>query len=397
MRRLTAVGGLMLATALAVTGCSGGSPSAGSAGDAPREVPSVPVITTTFGKPTWGVRLSVDEHADAPLVTADRVLVLTNGQLYGYDAAGKEVWAAAPKGFSDKDRVKDSNGYPLLRQVTPEVVAVVDAGKATGEGIAEDAHQARATLFNLADGKVVKEVTVRGTDSDTPSVSKFGLAFVTGDTVTSIRSDGSTEETPLKLDERSADDATEDAGTIGDVTVTRTGDGGYAFPTWNTASKSLVKHPSGTRIDATDNDDLVVVSWHQAEGFRSKAGSGTALLRVSTGEVVAKLDCTTDTFGTFSASPNGKYLVRDGLRIATSGTPECIGGGDGEKTVDLTAVTDDGRAFGSAGDLFVDVPAGGEAKTAPRDGAKLPIGVMNGNVAVHWDRDAGVLTGNPIT
>lgn len=63
----------------------------------------------------------------------------------------------------------------------------------------------------------------------------------------------------------------------------------------------------------------------------------------------------------------------------------------------LTAVTDDGTAYGRAseGDLVVAPADGGGPETlALPDGANPPIGFLEGNLAVHYDAGQGIMTAN---
>ncbi len=80
---------------------------------------------------------------------------------------------------------------------------------------------------------------------------------------------------------------------------------------------------------------------------------------------------------------------------------KCFGGGDGEKKIEFTAVADDGTAYGETedGELVV-VTNGGEAEVFE---ALVPVGVMNGDIAIHvsGEDDEGVwgdptITANPI-
>ncbi len=90
------------------------------------------------------------------------------------------------------------------------------------------------------------------------------------------------------------------------------------------------------------------------------------------------------------------------MRLSPQNSADCTGGGEGQRSVTFTAVTDEGRAFGLAGQggsdaLFVDSKPGEEPETSdlPED-ARPPIGVMEGGLAVHWDAKTGVITANPI-
>jgi len=104
-------------------------------------------------------------------------------------------------------------------------------------------------------------------------------------------------------------------------------------------------------------------------------------------------------------SPNGQFGVwrqawysNNEIRCFGAG-PVPIAGQENEPRIALTAVTDDGTAFGitSNGD-FVVVQPGAEPVISPMpEGALPPIGVMSGNIAIHWDPATGAITANPIT
>lgn len=64
----------------------------------------------------------------------------------------------------------------------------------------------------------------------------------------------------------------------------------------------------------------------------------------------------------------------------------------GSVTVDI------GSGHGRSKSLFVDSTPGQEPKTSPLpDRANPPLGVMNGNLAVHWDDRTGIITANPFS
>lgn len=100
-------------------------------------------------------------------------------------------------------------------------------------------------------------------------------------------------------------------------------------------------------------------------------------------------------------SPNSEWKVAGPLRLSPQNAGDCTGGGEGQRSVRFTAVTDDGRAFGLAGQggadpLFVDSWPGEEPETSdlPED-ARPPIGVMEGDLAIRWDSRTGIITANP--
>ena len=122
-----------------------------------------------------------------------------------------------------------------------------------------------------------------------------------------------------------------------------------------------------------------------------------------TGQVVYELQCP-DLLSTGEMiarnSPNGRYGVAGPFWMSeTEG--KCFGGGDGQKTIEFSAVDDNGTAYGETdeGELVV-ITKGGEPEVSD---APVPIGVMDGNIAIHIDGEKGAgfwidptITANPI-
>ena len=117
---------------------------------------------------------------------------------------------------------------------------------------------------------------------------------------------------------------------------------------------------------------------------------------------MASPECGPATASQFVVSPNRQWRVAGPLRISPQNAGDCTGGGEGQRRVTFTAVTDEGRAFGLAGQggsdaLFVDSKPGEEPETSDlTEGVQPPIGFMEGGLAVHWDAKTGVITANPI-
>ncbi|OLT39502.1 hypothetical protein BJF86_08835 [Serinicoccus sp. CNJ-927] len=126
------------------------------------------------------------------------------------------------------------------------------------------------------------------------------------------------------------------------------------------------------------------------------------VLDVETGEVLSNPECDPPTPTQFVTSPGREWGVLDSMRIDANGEVECVGGGEGERRVILHAITDSGRAFGVAHQganetRFVDLPPSGEPVVSDlAEGARLPIGVMDGDIAIHWDPEDAILTANQI-
>jgi len=126
------------------------------------------------------------------------------------------------------------------------------------------------------------------------------------------------------------------------------------------------------------------------------------VLDAASGNVLAAPECGPAVESQFVVSPDREWKVAGPLRLGPGNRVDCVGGGDGEKSVTFSAVTDEGRAFGTANEggadpLLVDATPGSEPQThALPDGSNPPIGVMESDLAIHWDIKSGIITANPI-
>lgn len=59
-----------------------------------------------------------------PVITAQRVIALSDATVVAYDAQGAEAWSIDWQPLAEEDRAVGAP--PVLRQVSPEVVAVID-------------------------------------------------------------------------------------------------------------------------------------------------------------------------------------------------------------------------------------------------------------------------------
>ena len=205
-----------------------------------------------------------------------------------------------------------------------------------------------------------------------------------------------------------------DARLVGAVSV-----GQHPIGLWETGSVSTLSSFGGSgwssddllpneattnaQVFGSDADTLVLGRWNEPTAGRGEGGEvAFQVLDAASGEVLATPECGPATASPFVVSPNSEWKVAGSLRLSPQNTGDCTGGGEGQRSVTFSAVTDEGRAFGLAGQggsdaLFVDSRPGEEPETSDLpEGARPPIGVMEGGLAVHWDAKTGVITANPI-
>lgn len=133
--RLT-VGTVAVVAALALTGCST-SEEEGPPEAIPEQSETTPEATATnvpalpvgepFGEAVWGFQFAPHGTATtAPVVTGDRLVVLSGPDLLAYDTSGAQVWGATPD-------VLEGKGTDLvLRLVDEETVALITFGQSVG-------------------------------------------------------------------------------------------------------------------------------------------------------------------------------------------------------------------------------------------------------------------------
>ncbi|WP_425310717.1 hypothetical protein AADG42_18725 [Ammonicoccus fulvus] len=407
--------------ALSVSACSanpdanptpGTSPSAqatGSEQTAAGQPSSEPAghslpVAEVFGEPAWSMQIPPSWEQMTPVVTAKRVIALDEAVVRAYDSQGTEVWATAWKPLAEEDRA--TGQPPVLRQVSPEVIAVIDTGKVEGEGLSTSTYSAMVTLINIGDGALIKEVTVDGSASDAPKLGAIGLGFALPDrTAVVVLPGGEVVEAPP---------APSEARLVGAASV-----GENPIGLWETGSVSALSSFGGTGWSSSDSapsaatvnslvygsdmDLLLLGRWNEPTTGQGKAGEVVfQLLDAASGSVLAKPECGPAVESQFVVSPDREWKVAGPLRLGPGNKVDCVGGGDGEKSVTFSAVTDQGRAFGAAGEggadpLLVDSTPGQEPKThALPEGADPPIGVMEGDLAIHWDTKSGIITANPV-
>lgn len=361
-------------------------------------------VASAFGEPAWGMQIPPSWEQMTPIVTAQRVIALSDATVVAYDTRGEEAWATDWKPLAEQDRAVGTP--PVLRQVSPEVVAVIDTGKVEGEGLATSTYAAQVTLISIGDGALIEEVTVPGSESDTPELAEIGLGFALPDrSAVIVTPEGEIVEAPA---------AHADARLVGAVSV-----GQHPIGLWETGSVSTLSSFGGSgwssddllpneattnaQVFGSDADTLVLGRWNEPTAGRGEGGEvAFQVLDAASGEVLATPECGPATASPFVVSPNSEWKVAGSLRLSPQNTGDCTGGGEGQRSVTFSAVTDEGRAFGLAGQggsdaLFVDSRPGEEPETSDLpEGARPPIGVMEGGLAVHWDAKTGVITANPI-
>lgn len=397
-RRPTAATGIALlgATALLLAGCSSGTgdkPSGDTDTSAQndREVVSIPV-GQPFGEAQWSV--DVDTSSDQPpLVIGNHVVALSGDTVKAWGADGTQAWQVpVPSTGEDSD--------VALRRADANTVAAIATGMSEGEGLSESGYAARITLIDIASGEVM-EVDIAGSDVDAPSLSAVGVAFtLPGGGGVLVTSEGETVDVPDVATTTGPPNNSEVEDPIlalGDTAIWATTEGGeeqtgYATDAWSTGDLDLLDYTLSSTIEAVDPVlGLVVVGAHADE-------HAFAVVDAATGDVVSDIECKPDTLASAVTSPNGEHSVVGPLRL-TANDAQCVGGGEGQQSVTLTAVTDDGTAYGRAseGDLVVAPDDGGEPETsALPDGSNPPIGFLEGNLAVHYDAGQGIVTTNPV-
>lgn len=399
------------ALAVTLTGCSSGT----------AEVPSVSPVQTTvspsaglpahtlpvahvFGEPAWGMQIPPSWERMTPIVTAQRVIALSDATVVAYDTRGEEAWSTEWKPLAEQDRAVGTP--PVLRQVSPEAVAVIDTGKVKGEGLATTTYATQVTLINIEDGSLIKEVTVPGSESDTPKLGETGLGFVLPDrTAVVVTPEGEIVEAPA---------APADARLVGAASVGETPIGlwetgsvntlsSFGSPGWSSNDSLPNEATTNAQVFGSDADTLVLGRWNEPAAGSGEAGEvAFQVVDAASGQTFGTLECGPAVAQPFVVSPSREWKVTGSLRLSPQNEGDCTGGGEGQRTVRFTAVTDEGRAFGLAGQggsdaLFVDSKPGEEPETSELpEGARPPIGVMEGGLAIHWKAKTGVITANPI-
>lgn len=371
---------LLLTAAISLTACASGEADRQAPTD--QSVPSTAEQTTigpthslpvasVFGEPAWGMQIPPSWEQMTPIVTAQQVIALSSASVVAYDAQGAEAWSTDWQPLAEEDRAVGTP--PVLRQVSPEVVAVIDTGKVEGEGLSTSTYAAQVTLISIGDGALIEEVTVPGSESDTPELAEIGLGFALPDrSAVIVTPEGEIVEAPA---------AHADARLVGAVSV-----GQHPIGLWETGSVSTLSSFGGSgwssddllpneattnaQVFGSDADTLVLGRWNEPTAGRGEGGEvAFQVLDAASGEVLSTPECGPATASPFVVSPNSEWKVAGSLRLSPQNTGDCTGGGEGQRSVTFSAVTDEGRAFGLAGQggsdaLFVDSRPGEEPETS---------------------------------
>lgn len=400
--RSTSLIGALTVSMLAFTACGGGDDGDASAPEAEDSsaatsteaaeavVASFPV-GEPFGEAVWSVDVGEGEKTVTvrpDRVVVDRSLLGVSRAIQVYTLEGEEAWT---HDLSDHE-------YPEAVSVATfrETVAVLTEREIEASGLDEARTVAVLTLLSLEDGSVVAEVEF---PEENPLFSDHGAVFFTDDDgVSYVTEDG---EIVKRGDDGFADG---DHGLV------------HGTPFWVDRSHDLHTQAGGaSEFPGVDRSDIIgmdVLAADHEQGLLAVQVTHDRsfdftyhAVEAATGEVLYEFDCPgyTHTQGetdVASNSPNGQYAVHESIWISATGA-RCFGGEDGQRTVELQAVDDDGNAYGmvegdglESGEL-VTIPAGGEPEvSALPDGAPAPSGIMNGGIAVHLS--GTMLTGNPI-
>lgn len=344
-----------------------------------------------FGEAAWSIG-EVRDSSDTAAVRGDRLII--HREVYpksvtSYAPDGSEVWYFDLPGRGDPDI------YDV--QILDEVVAILTRAEVDGEGLEESSFVAKVLLLSIQDGSVVTETDLPIEDSHA-----FPPANLIGDGVYmteggELRDIPAENTTPKFIDGVPVWTEAGDSGN-GEVLSAENWQGlEYSFA----ERKEVVNRERGlVLVDEPDTDDESLVGH---------------ILNIHTGDVLFSITSETNAFAEHEVgrywspvgdgessvcSPSGEFSVSGALWISES-EGRCIGGGDGQQNVTLTAVDDAGTAYGiSEESKLVTVPAGGEAQVSdlPEVGApntpSPPFAIMDGGLALHWD--GLTVTANPI-
>jgi hypothetical protein len=330
-----------------------------------------------FGDAAWSIEVSGDTRVT---VRPDRVIVDTTGlttrTIRAYTGEGKKAWEREVPG-------RNPEHVPVW--VLDETVAILGEVETEGSGLDEDKTTQVLTLLSQEDGTEVAE-------EDSASVDAQGVIYKDD------KSQALTEEGQL-VDYEPVETFTINADSVAGIPL----------------------DPS-IKTDGFIDAEILAINRRQGMAIfnvtREAPDMEFAFFGVDTetGKVAYELECqgykhTDSENNVAESSPNGKYGVHESVWMtATEG--KCFGGDYGQKSIEFTAVDDNGTAYGitevsglAAPELVV-IPKGGEPEVLE---APAPVGIMNGGIAVHINgkatngnrnetiyQHATLITGNPI-
>ena len=406
-RRTLAATGMLLALSLTACGAqdtNNGDTAPATDASATEQSPSpqapqvtakgvkAPKTADTFDTAAWSVQPEVKaSDKGAVTVMAGNVIVHGKSGAVAYDQEGKEVWRLPIEEGSD-------GSSTTLKPLSPDTFALVTQG-ASEDGLSKAKAQMRVTVVSAKDGSKIAEHKIDAADSNapTPTLPGLGVSVPSGTTL-AVLPDGTLRELP----------GASSAATVGQNVLmvkgrnsvpnyTGTLSGPFVTDSWDSASLWGGDERTEASVVASDNKDLVLV--RGASGAFDKDAS-VVLVSAESGKVQAKVPCTVGRdYQTMATSPNGKWNAVGGAIISGGSDVSCVGGEEGQKKVHLSAVMDDGRAFGVTGDdsVFVDARPGEEPRTEQVDsGMLVPAGVLGNGLVVHWDGGQNVLSAHPV-
>lgn len=347
---------------------------------------------SAFDPALWGRE---SNETAASVVTAERFLFATDETVTAISPDGEVAWEADVTGGPDASQTTlDSSGYPALRVLDGgSVVAFARTGKAGESGLTEASAASSVVLLDAADGSTLKTVDIPGDGDISPAISKHGLGFTV---------EGSGESTIVHPDGTTETADGDKSAVVGNTVLTENR-GDWQGPGWKASDLAPKGEGGALTLVASDDDDLLILEWSIG------LASSTAVVQASTGKVIARPECKVPGNARFSYSPDASMSVVGPLRIQ-DGEVECFGGGEGEKDVDLRAVTDDGTSYGVANSDDNSVLGTNELLTLTPDGKAtteevsetmaVPVGVMTGNIVINVSVDPTrkmTITANPVT
>lgn len=338
--------------------------------DPTEEVPHE--VSGVFGPPDW-VHTA---EATTLRLTPEAIYLASGDTVSALSAEGEILWDTSMSGDLEELWLPGSDAYPALRTMeNNSVLAYIELGQVPEEGLSEATDVVRVSLIDTADGAIIDTVDV---DIDrwgyAPELSDHAVVLFYPTESAIVRADGSTEVVP-------------DAHIVmvGETQL-HAGVTGLDGPDWTGAD--LVDGIVEPRLIASDGRDLLIVEITEGNDL------DRAVVRASTGESLGRPGCALGAEPRFAASPNGEHTVVGAARIS-NGELECIGGGEGERDVTLTAVDDDGNAYGYAdsstgtGAEFLTATAAGDVELSPYP-ETLPALVMDSGLVIHASRADGL-------
>lgn len=379
-------------------------------------IPEIDYPQEAFEPARWGTNAA---SADDPyLATSSNFVYLNEEALHGIDAKGEPAWEVNIEGTPTDEH---SNQLPELRLIDDKTIAVIEEGETAGAGLEESRSIIRVTVVHIQTGEKVGQQDIEGYDD----LSEFGVAFptagdkagrpmVTAAAKVKLMPDskidllggkvnrsllGSSGGTPIfKLAAVAAKpQSILDSSKPAEESKLQSG---FAGTDWNSVETNPKAGPRPRASIAAADNHFVVGTWVSSDKTATEKTSG--IINSKSGKLLGTAKCgTTGGNQPLVASPNGKYRVLENLWFDSNGATECYGGGQGQKTVDFTAVADDGTAIGSASGqadgerLLVTAIPGNKAETHPMpEDAYPPIIVMDGDLGLFRDDETGAVSAN---